>query len=281
MLNGNLDIYEKEKALNKDKRKILKRIFVFIMSVVLVITLVSSVLYFRYIYKENNLVLYINKENTQNVYILGTIHEYHFKSLLNYSYLNVQNVIESIRPDLLLLEVDQETYNEYGVIKSPVEMIPLWCYATEQGISVKGVDWFEVTENSRSWTTNKERDDHIFENTMASIGDEPVVLIILGATHRIEQAKRLEDSGYKQQRIPNKTALFISENNNKFEYPANTVDELKKQVEYWNTVAPNKAIAITSENSEGRNYWVNRYKKLTDSLKEIEEDIFVPNSLYR
>ena len=264
-----------------DKRKLLKRILVSIVSVVLILALLSSVLYFRYIYKENNLVLYINKNNTQKVYILGTIHEYHFEALLNYSYLNVQNVIENIRPDLLLLEVDQEIYNDYGVIKSPVEMIPLWCYASEQGISVKGVDWFEVTENSRSWTTNNERDDHIFDNTMASIGDEPVVLIILGATHRIEQAKRFEDSGYKQQSIPNKTTLFKNDNNKKFEYPVNTVDELKKQVEYWNTVALNKAIAITTENSEGRNYWVNRYKKLTNSLKEIEECIFVPNSLYR
>lgn len=267
--------------MNIDKRKLIKRLFFFIVSAVMAIALMLSILYFRYIYKENNLVLYINKDNTQKVYILGTIHEYHFESLLNYSYLNVQNVIENIRPDLLLLEVDQETYNEYGVIKSPVEMIPLWCYASEQGISVKGVDWFEVTENSRSWTTNKERDDHIFENTVASIGDEPVVLIILGATHRIEQAKRFEDSGYKQQRIPNKADLFINDNNNKFEYPTNTVSELKKQVEYWNTVALNKAIAITTENSEGRNYWVNRYKKLTNSLKEIEENIFVPNSLYR
>lgn len=267
--------------MNTDKRKFLNRIIVSIVFVVLGIALVSFVLFFRYIHKENNLVLYINKDNTQKVYILGTIHEYHFESLLNYSYLNVQNVVENIRPDLLLLEVDQEAYNDYGVIKSPVEMIPLWCYASEQGISMKGVDWFEVTENSRSWTTNKERDDHIFENTMASIGDEPVVLIILGATHRIEQAKRFEYSGYKQQGILDKTALFINDTNNKFEYPANTVAELEKQVEYWNTVALNKAIAITTENSEGRSYWVNRYKKLTASLKEIEEYIFVPNSLYR
>lgn len=267
--------------MNLDKKKFFNHVRIFIVLVVLGLVLVLSILYFRYIHKENNIALYINKDNTQKVYILGTIHEYHFESLLNYSYLNVQNVIENLRPDLLLLEVDQEIYNDYDVIKSPIEMIPLWCYALEQGISVKGVDWFEVTENSRSWTTNKERDDHIFENTMASISDEPVVLIILGATHRIEQAKRFEDSGYKKQGIFNKTALFINESNNKFEYPSNTVAELEKQIEYWNTIALNKAIALTTENSEGRKYWVNRYEELTTSLKEIEEYIFVPNSLYR
>lgn len=255
--------------------------FIVIVSFIMVIALVLSVLYFKYIYKENNLTLYINEDNTQKVYILGTIHEYHFNSWLNYSYLDVQNVVENIKPDLLLLEVDQEIYNDYGVVKSPVEMIPLWCYALEQGINVKGVDWFEVTENSRSWTTNKERDDHIFENTMASIEDESVVLIILGATHRIEQAKRFKDSGYKHQKIHDKTALFINDNRDKFDYPTNTVLELEKQIEYWNTVALNKAIAITTENSKGRSYWVNRYKKLTASLKDIEEYIFVPNSLYR
>lgn len=222
----------------------------------------------------------MNEDNTQKVYILGTIHEYHFKSFLNYSYLDVQAVIENIRPDLLLLEVDQEVYNEYGVVKSPVEMIPLWCYALEEGIRVKGVDWFEVTEKSRSWTTNKERDDHIFENIMTSVDKEPTVLIILGATHRMEQAKRFENSGYKKHEILNKPAFFTTEIIDKFEYPVNTVAELEKQIGYWETVALNKSISVTAENSEGRKYWINRYKKLTTLLQEIKEEIILPNLIY-
>ena len=167
------------------------------------------------------------------------------------------------------------------LFKSPVEMIPLWCYAKEQGINVKGVDWFKVTEESRSWTTNKERDDHIFENTMKNIGDEPVVLIVLGATHRIEQSKRFENFGYQQQEIQNKAALFKTNGNLQFQYPASTVAELEKQIVYWNTVAPEKAIAVTDEESEGRNYWVNRYQKLVVSLQEIKENILIPNALYK
>ncbi|WFA09226.1 hypothetical protein [Tissierella sp. Yu-01] len=136
--------------MSSERRKLLNHMIIFIVFIILVTVLTLSILYFKYIHKENNLVLYINEDNTQKVYILGTIHEYNFKSFLNYSYLDVQNVIENIRPDLLLLEVGQETYNEYGVVKSPVEMIPLWCYALEEGMRVNGVDWFEVTENSRS-----------------------------------------------------------------------------------------------------------------------------------
>ncbi|WFA09277.1 hypothetical protein [Tissierella sp. Yu-01] len=265
--------------MSSKKTKLINHIIIFIVFTILIAVITLSILYFKYIHKENNLVLYMNGDNTQKIYILGTIHEYHFKSYLNYSYLDVQNVIENIRPDLLLLEVDQETYNEYGVVKSPVEMIPLWCYALEEGMSVKGVDWFEVTEKSRSWTTNKERDDHIFENIMASVENESTVLIILGSTHRIEQANRFENSGYKKHEIFNKPAFFINESIDKFEYPVNTVDELEKQIEYWETVALNKSIAVTTENSEGRKYWVNRYKKLTTSLQEIKEDIIVPNLL--
>ena len=85
----------------------------------------------------------------------------------------MQNVIDNTKPNLLLLEVDQDTYNEYGVVKSPVE------------------------------------------------------------------------------------------------------------IEYWNTVAPEKAIAVTDEESEGRNYWVNRYQKLVVSLQEIKENILIPNALYK
>lgn len=263
------------------KRKLLYRIAVFMAFVILATALTLFFLYYKYIHKENNLVLYVNGDNTQKVYILGTIHEYHFKSFLNYSYPEVQNVIENIRPDLLLLEADQEIYNKYGVVKSPVEMIPLWCYALEEGIRVKGVDWFEVTEKSRSWTTDKERDDHIFENIMASVDNESTVLIILGATHRIEQAKRFEDSGYKKHGILNRPSFFMSKSTDKFQYPANTVYELEKQIEYWKTIALNKSIAVTTENSEGRNYWVNRYKKLITLLQEIKEDIIVPNLIYK
>lgn len=272
---------EKGKKLVSIKKKVLNRILIIMGLALLVIILVLFNLYYRYIDKENNLELYINEDNTQKIYILGTIHEYHFEPLLSYSYMNVQNVVENIKPDLLLLEVDQDIYNDYGVVKSPVEMIPLWCYAKEQNISVKGVDWFEVTENSRSWTTNKERDDHIFDNTMASIGDEAVVLIILGATHRIEQGKRFIDKGYKKEKIPGKAMFFQSNNRIMFAYPSDTVKELDKQIEYWNTVAMNKAITKTRENSEGRDYWVNRYKNLISSLNEIKETIFVPNALYK
>ncbi len=155
------------------KKKLLKPVLIAIALVLFAMIIAISILYFKYVDKEHNIVLYTNEGHTQEVYILGTIHEYHFEPLLNYSYLDLQNVIDNTKPDLLLLEVDQDTYNEYGVVKSPVE------------------------------------------------------------------------------------------------------------IEYWNTVAPEKAIAVTAEESEGRNYWVNRYQKLVVSLLEIKENILIPNALYK
>lgn len=148
--------------------------------------------YFKYVHKESNIVLLKQENSAQEIYILGTVHEYHFNRLLGYSIVDIRKAIDNIKPNPVLLEVDQNTMDEYEVIKSPIEMIPLWCYAKERDVAVIGVDWFEVTEKSRSWTTDKNRDDRIFENIISLIGDEPKLLIILGSRHRIEQTKRLK-----------------------------------------------------------------------------------------
>lgn len=238
-------------------------------------------LYGKYISKYNNLVLYTNPSGSQQIYILGTIHEYHFNRLLGFSYLDVQNAVANIQPDLLLLEVDQQVFEEHGVVKSPVEMLPLWCYAQDNRIAVKGVDWFEVNDGSRSWTTDKVRDDHIFANTLAAIKDEPVVLVVLGATHRMEQSKRFEAQGYKPVKIPDKSALYRGNDGDDFAYPEGTIPELEKQISYWQTVAPHKAMAVTTQNSQGRDYWLNRYVKLIASLEKLKQEIFTPNRLYQ
>ena len=98
------------------KKKLLKPVLIAIALVLFAMIIVISILHFKYVDKEHNIVLYTNEGHTQEVYILGTIHEYHFEPLLNYSYLDLQNVIDNTKPNLLLLEVDQDTYNEYGVV---------------------------------------------------------------------------------------------------------------------------------------------------------------------
>lgn len=260
--------------MNNILRKRIVKISAAVLSLLLLSTvLIVAALYRKYVDKESNLVLYTSPDNTQQIYILGTIHEYHFNPLLGYAYPEVQNVLDLIKPDLLLLEVDQEVFERYGVIKSPIEMIPLWCRATESGIPVKGIDWFEVTKDSRSWTTDKIRDDHIFNRSVAAIGSEAVVLIIVGATHRIEQANRFEAEGFQRQEIADKSLFFGEPNIDEFKYPAATVAEVDKQIEYWRTTAPEKAIAVTDASSRSRSYWLNHYQKLIDSLLKIRNNI--------
>lgn len=274
-------VYIARSILVNRKRILIRRGIIIALLVTVLCATALILLHNKYIKKENNLVLFSNSEKAQQIYILGTIHEYHFNSWLGYSYLDVQNVIHNVQPDLLLLEVDQGAYEQYGVIKSPVEMVPLWCYAEEHDIAVKGVDWFEVTEDSRSWTTDETRDDHIFKNTLAAIEDERVVLIILGATHRMEQAKRFEASGYLPQSISDKTMLFQADGSTEFTYPANSTAELKNQIAYWNTIAKDEVIAVTTENSEGRKYWLGHYEKLSSSLQAILGKVFIPNALFQ
>lgn len=266
--------------MNLPQKRAMRISILMIIGILITAAFTAAFLYSKYMDKENNLVLLSNERNNQKIYILGTIHEYHFHSLFRYSYLEIQNVIDNSKPDLLLLEVEQKAYDEYGVIKSPVEMVPLWCHANESGVAVKGVDWFAVTENSQSWTTDKERDDHIFDNIRASINDEPVVLVILGARHRIEQVKRFEAIGYRQEGIPNKDILFAEAADHVFSYPEYTADELKKQIAYWKTTAIDEVIEVTNEESKGRKYWVKHFEKLTASLENTLDKIIVPNLLY-
>lgn len=261
----------------KTKKKLIK-ISIFLLFVFILVTL--SFLYSKYIDKENNLVLLKNEDNEQSIYILGTIHEYHFKKILRYSYLDIKNVIDNVDPDLILLEVDQEVFDKFGVIKSPIEMVPLWCYAVEKGIPVKGVDWFNFSENSRSWTTDQERDDNIFKNVVKSIDNESRVLIIVGSVHRIEQTKRFKKLGYKQKDVKDKENLYETNESSEFTYPKNTVVEVEKQIDYWKGEALKRVYDQTTENSKGHKYWIKHYDNLAKMMDELLEKIFIPDELF-
>ena len=263
------------------KMKTKKRLIIislFMLFALLVVTL--SFLYNKYIDKENNLVLLKKENKQQSIYILGTIHEYHFKKILGYSYLDIQNVIGNIEPELILMEVDQDVFDKLGVIKSPIEMVPLWCYAVEKGIPVKGVDWFKFSEDSRSWTTDKERDDNIFTNILKSIGDESNVLIIVGSAHRIEQRKRFENLGYRQQNIEDKKNLFRNNEKSTFTYPKNTIVEIEKQIDYWENEALNRMYAQTTKNSNGQKYWIKHYKRLVSMIEKLLEKVFITDEMF-
>lgn len=258
-----------------------KIIIVFFATVTLILTVVLTCLYFKFVKKESNIVL-LNKQNSsQQIYILGTIHEYHFNKSLGYSIAHIYNAIDNIKPNLILLEVDQNIYDEHNVIASPIEMIPIWCYAKENNIAVKGVDWFEVNENSRSWTTDKNRDDNIFNNIMDSVKEEQKILIILGSRHRIEQTTRFKNAGYKALKIPNVDKIFKVKNTGEFVYPKNTQHEVQKQINYWRTTAIDEVIKVTDSDSEGRKYWIKGFNKTSQLVQNILDEIIVKNKVYK
>lgn len=112
--------------MRRTKAKRARKITMFLLATLIIAALVVLVcLYFKFVHKESNIVLLKQGNSAQEIYILGTVHEYHFHRLLGYSIVDIKNVIDNIQPDLVLLEVDQNTINEYGVIKSLIEMVPL------------------------------------------------------------------------------------------------------------------------------------------------------------
>jgi len=114
--------------------------------------------------KENRLVLYKPAgNNRQNIYILGTIHGGHFDKNNKYSLADIQSVIDTVNPDIILVEVRQETYDKYRILDGPNEMTFAWCYAKEKSIEVRGIDWWSPAEGMPNATLTK-RDDNIFKN---------------------------------------------------------------------------------------------------------------------
>jgi hypothetical protein len=202
------------------------------------------------------IVLYRHKNNKyQNIYLLGTIHQGHFDEQFNYSLADIQSVIDVIRPDLILIEVRQETVDNHGVLDGSTEMIFAWCYAIEKGIDVKGMDWWHPSIGL-PMTLLKERDDNIFKNIVNASSNYKNILVLIGVDHLILQDIRFKNHGYYRNNIPNKNEIFCESNNFNFIYPKNYRAEINKHYDYFESIFIEEIYAIP-ENNPYRQAWIN------------------------
>jgi len=198
--------------------------------------------------KKERIRLFRPSDNSRkNIHILGTIHMGHFNYQNKYSLADVQSVIDVIRPDLLLVEVRQETFDKYGVLDGPPEMIFAWCYSKENGIDVKGIDWWHPSLGLPN-TTSMERDDHIFNNIISANNNYENILVLIGYEHLQPQEMFFMNHGYLSINITNKENYFEKSDNMNFVYPKNYEIERKKQNEYFKNTFLYEIYAIPEDN---------------------------------
>jgi hypothetical protein len=268
--------------MNKASSKTVKRILIPIIASVIAIVLLVGVTYLYELshIKEMNLVMFSSQDSQTEFYILGTIHGEHFNRKYNYSIANVQSVIDTVKPDILLVEIRQETYDNYGVLDGPFEMMYAWSYAEAEGIPARGIDWWHITEDTQTNSTNAERDDHIYENILTESAGYEKVLVLCGTTHRIEQSKRFLGNGYTEVKLQDKSDYFGNGSPEGFIYSATFRTLLEDKAEWSKTVMKDEITVGTAEGSKAREQWLQNAENMVVSIERMISGIVDANALY-
>lgn len=262
------------------RKKVVISILVAVVLTVIILLVVRTRMYQSYMTKEDNLLMFEAQGATSEIYILGTIHGAHFEESSNYSLADIQSAIDVIEPDILLVEARQETFDNHGVIDGPFEMIFAWSYAEAGGIPVRGIDWWRITEDAQSNTTTAERDDHIYENITAESAGYEKVLVLCGATHRIEQRKRFSDNGHDEKKLSGKSDYFNTVSPESFTYPKTLRAHLEDKAEWSKTVILEEITAGTAEGGEARQQWLQNAANLVASIERMQNELVDANSLF-
>ena len=133
----------------------------------------------------------------QEVYIMGTFHTEHFERYANYSIEEMINAVNNIEPDVVFIEARENSFTEYGVVDGPIDMCIAYSYCSDNNIPVEMIDYWEITNDSKTNTTTTERDDHIHNNIMEKLTDyeNKRILVICGFGHLNAQTERLIEAG--------------------------------------------------------------------------------------
>lgn len=181
--------------------------------------------------KESNLLLF--EKGGKQIYVLGTIHQFHFLEEHSYSLAQVLSVIREVKPDVLLVEARPETLEKHNAIDGPFEMIFARCYANQKGIPVKGIDWWTVVKDSETKNAiDLERDNKMVENIMVATKDYDRILALVGASHRERMPKLLEQNGYAKIEFDNISSFFV-DSDTPFEYPKGMSEEYIRSKNYY------------------------------------------------
>lgn len=227
-----------------------------IMIVSIVISLVIFIVAALYINLKAFTVKKVLTSGQQEVFIMGTFHTEHFERYANYSIEEMINAINSIKPDVVFIEARENSYTEYGVVDGPIDMCVAYSYCFDNAVPVEMIDYWEITNDSKTNTTTAERDDHIHNNIKEKLADyeNKRILVICGFGHLNAQTERLIEAGGQKKHISHKGDLFKGENED-FVYPGMLCDVWEERVLFYAHTVPQLVRENDVLNEETKAKW--------------------------
>ena len=229
-----------------------KRIIIISIVITLVILIVAAL----YVNLKAFTIKKVLMAEEQEVYIMGKFHTEHFERYANYSIGEMINAIISIEPDVVFIEARENSFTEYGVVDGPIDICVAYSYCFSNNIPVEMIDYWEITNDSKTNTTTDERDDHIHNNIMDKLADyeNKRILVICGFGHLNAQTERLIEVGGQKQHIRHKSDLFKGENEY-FVYPSMLCDVWKDRVLFYAHTVPQLVQENDALNEEIKAKW--------------------------
>lgn len=202
------------------KKKILTKILIILIPLIFVCG-IYTFLHWNHFSNKNTLFQKYRAYN-KDVYVLGTIGKNHFKKGYDYSMKNMLSVIESVDPDLTLIQAREDHYIQYGIIDGNIDACVAYSFCFENKIPFWFVDWWIVDNIYPGDATTNLRDDNIFIKVSRQIKEaEPgsKILLLIDSREFYEITSRFKVAGYKQLEIEDKSSYFVGKEE-KFKFPA-------------------------------------------------------------
>jgi len=228
--------------------------------------------------KESNLLLF--RKDKSQIFILGTIHHYHLDEENDYSFAHIQSVIQSVAPDVLLIEARPEVMEKYNVVDGPLEMIFTRSYAYDHGIPVKGIDWWQAVKNNEALEIlEAKREDKLLENILSESAGNDKALVLFGASHRERIPDMMLKKGYAKVEI-NDISSYFANIKTSFIYPKGMAGEYTSRLLYYETKFIDEINQNAVPGDELYEHWLSCTEP-NESSKQKMLEMITENRLFR
>lgn len=107
--------------------------------------------------------------NRVEVSVISTIHGFHFKTE-DYAPINLKKIIESYKPDLVLVEIRPEKFLLEEYEDGPIEMTYITAVSKKNNIAVAAIDWWKEEDLEKKGEELAPEQDLIFNSQLEALG---------------------------------------------------------------------------------------------------------------
>lgn len=143
--------------------------------------------------KQTNFIR-LRKTSGETVYLLGTVHEQHFQKASRFPYQNLKSALDSISPDVVIVEIRPQSLIQGQWGEGPPEMPYLAALASKSNIPVKGMDYWRA--DYKSARDMEDRENQMAKLIMESASGFHKALVFTGFSHIDGLKRRLMNQGY-------------------------------------------------------------------------------------